>query len=299
MKDNLLHHYCIDGVVFSADPANPGLYCVATPIGNLADVTLRALKTLASVDVILCEDTRVTRRLLTHYGIRARLEVYNDHSPASLREKLIAHLGEGASIALVSDAGTPLISDPGYRLITAVRKAGHNVFSIPGASAAVAALSTAGLPTDTFFFTGFLPVKKAARKTQLDELKHVPATLILYESPRRLLSTITDCHDVLGNRQAAVARELTKAFEETVTGTLLELYEDFAARDQIKGEIVILVAPPDEADEENVPDLDTVLKDALSRRTLKDAVAEVTKTTGLARKTVYRRALELRDENSQ
>lgn len=294
MKNKVLHQYCVDGHVFSAPPVDAGLYCVATPIGNLADISLRALKTLAAADLILCEDTRITRRLLAHYGIKTRLEVYNEHSAASLREKLMERLGNGASIALVSDAGTPLISDPGYRLVSAARDAGHTVFSIPGASAAVAALSVAGLPTDTFLFAGFLPVKKAARKNRLDELKHVPATLILYESPRRLLATLTDCLDVLGKRKAAIARELTKAFEETVTGTLLELYEDFAARDQVKGEIVILVAPPGEADEEDAPDLDTVLKDALARHTLKDAVAEVTKATGLPRKTVYRRALELR-----
>src|SRR5690606_18997890 len=192
----------------------PGLYVTATPIGNLADVTLRALSVLMSADLVLCEDTRVTRRLLDRFGLRPQLLAYHEHNAASVRPRVLERLGAGESVALVSDAGTPLVSDPGYKLVQAAIEAGHQVFPIPGASAVLAALVAAGLPTDRFFFEGFLPPKAGQRKARIAALAEIPATLVLYESGPRLAASLADLAAGFGARNAAVCRELTKKFEE-------------------------------------------------------------------------------------
>jgi 16S rRNA (cytidine1402-2'-O)-methyltransferase len=281
-----------DQTVAAPEPP-PGLYVVATPIGNLGDITLRALEILAGADVIACEDTRVTRKLLDRYGISTRLTPYHDHNAAEARPKILARLAAGETIALVSDAGTPLISDPGYKLVRAAREAGHAVIAIPGASALLAALSVAGLATDQFYFAGFLPPKQAARETRIAELARVPGTLVLFESGPRLATALEALAAGLGERQAAVCRELTKLHEEVRRGELYELFLDYAAAPPPKGEIVIVIAPAAEAAKPSDVDVDALLRDALARVSVKDAVAEVTAASGLPRREVYRRALTL------
>lgn len=265
---------------------------VATPIGNLADVTLRALTTLAAADLVLCEDTRITRRLLDRYGIKTPMLAYHDHNAAAVRPKVLARLGEGAKIALVSDAGTPLVSDPGYKLVEAALDAGHRVFPIPGPSAALAALVAAGLPTDRFFFEGFLPAKSGQRKTRIAEIAAIPATLVLYESGPRLAASLADLWQGLGVRHASVCRELTKTFEEVRRGTLADLAAHYEKAGAPKGEIVVVIAPPAVA-VISASDLDAKLADALAQGSVKDAVAAVARDTGLARREVYARALAL------
>src|SRR5215467_7638422 len=215
--------YTLAGQTIAAPPLVAGLYLVATPIGNLRDVSLRALEILAAADVIACEDTRVTRKLLSHYGIATPLTPYHDHNAATARPKLIARLAQGARVALVSDAGTPLVSDPGYRLVSETQAAGHPVTAAPGASAVLAALSVAGLPTDRFFFEGFLPAKEAARRTRIAALARIPATLVLFETGPRLAAGLADLAEGLGDREATICRELTKLHEEVRRGSLSEL----------------------------------------------------------------------------
>ncbi|HXL68126.1 MAG TPA: 16S rRNA (cytidine(1402)-2'-O)-methyltransferase [Xanthobacteraceae bacterium] len=279
-------------IALQAGPIAPGLHVVATPIGNLADVTLRALTTLSAADLVLCEDTRVTRRLFDRYRIKTPLLAYHDHNAAAVRPRVLARLGEGARIALVSDAGTPLVSDPGYKLVEAALDAGHRVFPIPGASAALAALVAAGLPTDRFFFEGFLPAKGGQRRTRIAELAAIPATLVLYESGPRLAASLADLSQGLGVRHASVCRELTKTFEEVRRGTLAALAEHYQAAGAPKGEIVVVIAPP-AVTVTSAGELDAKLADALARGSVKDAVAEVAGETGLARREVYARALAL------
>jgi len=272
-----------------------GLYIVATPIGNLGDVTLRALATLAAADVILAEDTRITKRLLARYGIATPLEAYHDHNAERLRPTLLARLREGAKIALVSDAGTPLVSDPGFKLVEAALAAGIKVTGAPGPSSVLAALTIAGLPTDRFFFEGFLPHKQAARRARLLRLAGIPATLVIFESPQRLAASLADAAAVLGERRAAVARELTKLFEEVRRGKLSELAHAFAREAAPKGEIVLVIEARlvtlDEA--AAAQSLDERLHAALAGHSLKEAVARVTADSGLPRRKVYARALEL------
>ncbi len=271
----------------------PGLYVVATPIGNRGDISLRALHTLAEADVVACEDTRVTGALLHGYGLKKPLLSYHDHNAAERLPELLARLGAGEAVALVSDAGTPLISDPGYKLVQACRAAGHDVVAVPGASALLTALASCGLPTDRFLFAGFLPPKKTARQKELAELAGIPATLVFYESAPRLGATLADMAAVLGGgRHAAVARELTKLFEDMRTATLAELAGQYAEEDTPKGEIVIVVGPPDAA-EAALPDIDALLVQALATQTLRDAVAAVTAATGAKKSEVYQRALAL------
>jgi 16S rRNA (cytidine1402-2'-O)-methyltransferase len=281
---------------FMVDPAAlaPGLYVVATPIGNLADVTLRALTVLAAADLVLCEDTRVTRRLLERYGLKPPLLVYHDHNAAKVRPRVLARLGEGAAVALVSDAGTPLVSDPGYKLVEAAIAAGHRVFPVPGASAAIAALIAAGLPTDRFFFEGYLPAKSAARKSRIAEIERVPATLVLYESGQRLAASLAALAAGLGPRPAAVCRELTKFYEEVRRDSLEKLATHYGEAEPPKGEIAIVIGPP-VADAPTLTPvaLDARLKAALAKFSLKDAAAAVAAETGLPRREIYRRALAL------
>ena len=267
----------------------PGLYIIATPIGNLGDISARAIDILKHVDVILAEDTRMTARLLSHYHIETPMRPYNDHNAAKQRPEILEQISRQA-VALVSDAGTPLISDPGYKLVAEARDAGLPVTTAPGPSAAIAALSIAGLPSDRFFFAGFPPPKSAARKRVLMELAAIPATLIFYESPKRLEAFLKDIAQVYGPRPMAVARELTKLYEEVLRGSADDILGQFADR-QIRGEIVVLIGPPEDDAQEF--DLDTALTDALKNQRLKEAVAQVTAQSGLPRKQVYARALEL------
>lgn len=268
----------------------PGLHIVATPIGNLGDLSPRAADTLRNAARILAEDTRVTAKLLAHIGAKVPMSRYDDHSSDTERERIVAQLGEQA-FALVSDAGTPLISDPGYKLVRAARAAGRQVHTIPGPSAAVAALTLAGLPTDRFLFVGFLPAKAKAKAQSIDELAAIRATLIFYESGPRLGDTLHVLFGGLGAREAAVVREISKLHEECVTGTLAELaarYADAAP----KGEIVIVVGPPVEAAEATEEQLDAALDEALGRLSPSRAAAEVAVKLNVARKRAYARALE-------
>ncbi|MGQ0444587.1 MAG: 16S rRNA (cytidine(1402)-2'-O)-methyltransferase [Beijerinckiaceae bacterium] len=279
------------GLRAEAEPIRPGLHVVATPIGNLGDISFRALATLAAADAIVAEDTRVTKTLLAHYGIAAPLVAYHEHNAAVMRPHLLARLAGGAALALVSDAGTPLISDPGYRLVADALAENIEVVSVPGASAVLAALVVAGLPTDRFFFEGFLPPKSAARRGRIAELSAIPGTLVFFESPRRVAATLTDLAAVLGPREAAIARELTKYFETVRRGVLPDLASMVAAESP-KGEIVVLVGPPG-FEPPAQPDLDARLGKALEAHSIKDAAAVVSAETGLPRRKVYARAIEL------
>ncbi|MCW2284272.1 16S rRNA (cytidine1402-2'-O)-methyltransferase [Rhodoblastus acidophilus] len=278
----------------------PGLHVVATPIGNLRDITLRALATLAAADAVVAEDTRVSRNLLAHYGIATPLVAYHEHNAAVMRPILLARLQKGESLALISDAGTPLVSDPGFKLVTEALAVGLPVTSAPGPSAVLAALVVAGLPTDRFFFEGFLPAKSGARRTRIAELASIPGTLVFFESPRRLAETLADLAAVLGARDAAVARELTKHFESVRRGALDQLAADYERDGPPKGEIVLLVAPPgEEAPALAGPALDDRIRAALQKFSLKDAASIVAAETGQPRRTIYARALELSSEDKR
>ena len=270
---------------------SPGLYIVATPIGNLGDITLRAVETLRGVSAIACEDTRVTGKLLKHLEIRKRLIRYDDHSREGDRAKLISLMQE-EPVALVSDAGTPMISDPGYRLVREARDLGIPVTSLPGPSAAITALTMAGLPSDRFLFAGFLPSKAKAREDVLRELAGVPATLVFYETGPRLVASLERLGQVMPGREVAVARELTKLFEECRTGRAEDLAAHYDAHPP-KGEIVLLVGPPGEPVLDEV-DVDALLREELSRAKPSQAAAAVAKSTGLDRKELYARAMALK-----
>ena len=272
---------------------DPGLYVVSTPIGNLRDITLRALDVLAAADEVLAEDTRVAGKLMSAYGIKARLSPYHDHNGAERRPGLISALQDGARIALISDAGTPLVSDPGWKLAHEALEAGVKVIPVPGASAMLAGLVASGLPSDKFLFAGFLPPKSGARKSAAEALKAVPGTLIFYESGPRLADALADLAAVLGPRDAAVTRELTKLFEETRRGTLADLAAHYAEAGPPRGEIVLLVGPPGEA-EVTAEGLDAALRDALQDHPTKAAANAVAEALGLPKREVYQRALQLK-----
>jgi 16S rRNA (cytidine1402-2'-O)-methyltransferase len=286
-------HYVLAGQPVEAPPLAAGLHLVATPIGNLRDITLRALDVLAAADLIACEDTRVTRKLLDHYGIRTPLTPYHEHNAAQARPKLLHRLDAGAAIALVSDAGTPLISDPGFKLVRAARAAGHAVTALPGASAVLAGLTVAGLPTDRFLFEGFLPAKAGQRRTRIAELARIPATLVLFETGARIAGALADLAAGLGPRPAAVCREMTKLHEEVRNGELPALAEAYAGGAENRGEFVVVVAPPTDAGTIGAHELDALLRQALARASVKEAVAEVAAATGVGRREVYQRALVL------
>jgi 16S rRNA (cytidine1402-2'-O)-methyltransferase len=284
--------FLIAGQEIAAPAIAPGLYLVATPIGNLGDIGLRALTVLAAADAIACEDTRVSRRLTEHYGIATPLTSYHEHNAAEARPKILARLAAGEAVALISDAGTPLISDPGYKLARQASEAGLLVTAIPGASSVLASLSLSGLPIDRFFFEGFLPAKDAARRKRIKELTRVPATLVLFETGPRIAAALADLTSELGTRDAAVCRELTKLHEEVRRKSLDALARDYADNAEIRGEFVIVVAPP--VDEPaQAEDVDELLKRALARVSVKDAVGEVSSATGMPRREVYQRALAL------
>jgi 16S rRNA (cytidine1402-2'-O)-methyltransferase len=288
--------YVLKGQAVLAPALAPGLHLVATPIGNLRDITLRALEVLAAADLIACEDTRVTRKLLDHYGITTPLTPYHDHNAATARPKLLARLAAGEAVALVSDAGTPLISDPGFKLVREAHAAGHAVTALPGPSAMLAALTVGGLPTDRFFFEGFLPVKPGQRRARIAELARIPATLVLFETGPRIAVSLADLAAGLGPREAAVCRELTKLHEEVRRGDLTTLAHEYAAAEPPRGEIVVVIAPPKAAATTDASDLDGLLRDALDRLSVKEAVSEIAAVTGRPRREVYQRALALTKE---
>src|SRR6195256_1723977 len=235
--------FSIAGQILTAPKPVPGLHLVATPIGNLGDITLRALETLAGVDIIACEDTRITRRLTERYAISGLLKPYHEHNAATARPKILEKLAQGASIALVSDAGTPLISDPGFKLVREVCAAGHAVIAVPGASSVLTALSVAALPTDRFFFEGFLPARQVARRTRLTELARIDATLVMFESGNRVQDTLADLSDIMGGRDAAICRELTKLHEDIKRAPVPELARAADAL-ETRGEFVLVLGPP-------------------------------------------------------
>jgi 16S rRNA (cytidine1402-2'-O)-methyltransferase len=275
-----------------SEPLRPGLYIVATPIGNLSDLSPHAADILSRADLVAVEDSRVTAKLLGHIGVKRSMTPYHDHNADRVRPELVAQMAEKA-IALVSDAGTPLISDPGYKLVRDARAAGRDVHTVAGPCAAIAALTLAGLPTDRFLFLGFLPPKGGARASAIAEIAAVKATLILYESGPRLAAALAALRQGLGNREAAVVREISKKFEETVTGTLEELAARYAETPP-RGEIVIVVAPPGEAEAPAEADVDAALREAMARLSVSRAAAEVAHALGLPRRQVYERALALK-----
>ncbi len=270
-----------------------GLYIVSTPLGNKRDITLRALDILNNVDCIACEDTRHSAPLLQHYGIKKPLISYHDHNAASKRPVLLDKLQQGTRVALISDAGTPLIADPGYKLVAACALLGITIFTIPGCSAVIAALSVAGLPTDKFCFLGFLPPKTAGRRTALEAVKHYPMTLVYYETPQRIAEALDDVAVVLGNRQVALARELTKLYEQVIRGTVAEVRAVLSSHNVLKGEMVLLIGGA-EAQHYSEAALIDMLQQARQNHSVKEAVATVAGVTGLPRKEIYQLALRER-----
>ncbi len=287
--------YFIAGSAFTAPPLSPGLYVVATPIGNLRDITIRALETLAAASVILCEDTRMSARLLDHYGIKGRRVALHEHNERAKADDIVARVAAGQAIALISDAGTPLLSDPGFPLIRAMAEANQPVFPIPGASALLSALVVAGLPTDAFAFHGFLPPKAGARANALKALSDSRETMVFYESPRRLADTLAAMAELWGTRQAAVALELTKRFERVHRGSLAELAATFAV-DETRGEAVIVAAGADAPAAPDAADWQAALASSMADQPLRAAVDEVAKNFGLKRKEVYDAALAIKAE---
>src|SRR6266550_3400308 len=285
--------FSVGGQVLAAPKPVPGLHLVATPIGNLGDITLRALETLAGVDIIACEDTRITRRLTERYAISAQLKPYHEHNAALARPKILQRLAEGASIALVSDAGTPLISDPGFKLVREVCAAGHQVMALPGPSSVLAALAVAALPTDRFYFEGFLPSRETARRARLVELARIDATLVMFESGNRVQDTLADLADIMGARDGAVCREMTKLHEDIRRAPLAELARS-AGTLETRGEFVLVIGPlPKDAQVMAEQELDELLRSQLRQGSVKDAVAHAVELSGRPRREIYARALEL------
>jgi 16S rRNA (cytidine1402-2'-O)-methyltransferase len=293
MKKKAVYH--VNGVQFTAKPLEPALYLVATPIGNLGDITLRALETLASVDFIACEDTRTSKVLLDRYQISTKLISYHQHNEASSSAYLLDLIRAGQSVALISDAGTPLISDPGTRVVIDAQTQGITIVPLPGACAFLAALSMAGLPTTRFLFEGFLPAKQSQRRERLASLASLDLTLLFYEAPHRLHETLHDMSDIFGeNREAAVCRELTKKFEESIKLPLTQLIDHYHSTYLVRGEIVILVAPPTDSLITTV-DKDALLHSLLNEMPASKAAAEAARLTGGAKAELYKRILELKN----
>ncbi|GAA0784493.1 16S rRNA (cytidine(1402)-2'-O)-methyltransferase [Roseibium denhamense] len=289
------NRYILSEHAFKAPSLETALYIVSTPIGNLGDITVRALETLAAAHVIACEDTRVTGTLTQKFGLKTPMIPYHEHNADKQRPRILADLEAGRAVALVSDAGTPLVSDPGYRLVRDVVSQGHKVIPIPGASAPLAGLVAAGLPSDTVTFAGFLPQKGGPKTRRLQELAVLPSTLVFFESPHRTGATLSAMADVMGaDREAVVARELTKRFETFERGSLDELSTRFADQ-TVKGEIVILVGPPGNKPREDAADLDALLSEALADMPVSAAAKKISKATGLERDVVYKRALQLKN----
>lgn len=289
--------YSIGATRFDAEKLPGGLYVTATPIGHLGDVTLRALATMAAADVLLCEDTRTTAKLLERYGIRSKLMAYHEHNAAKVRPAILQALGQGLSYALVSDAGMPLVSDPGFRLVADCVTLKIPVTAVPGASAVLTALALSGLPTDRFAFLGFLPTKSGERKKVLTEFSGVKATLIAFESPHRIIDALADVASVLGLRGVAVSRELTKLHEEVLRGTAQEVGTILAGRPSVKGEITLVIGPPDEdaavASEETIED---AIGEALKFMPAAKAAADIAKRLNMSKKEIYARILARKHE---
>ena len=293
-----MSEFTVLGLAAEAARIQPGLHIVATPIGNLGDITLRALSTLAAADLILAEDKRVTKVLLAHYGITTPIMAYHEHNAGEMRPLVLAKLAEGKALALVSDAGTPLVSDPGYKLVEAAIEGGFHITAIPGASAVLTALVLSGLPSDRFFFEGFLPNKSGERRRRARELEAVPASLVFFEAPHRIAESLADLAAVFGARPAAVARELTKKFETIRRGTLEELASQYANEPTPKGEIVLIVSPPAAAGVLDDDAIDQALAKALETHSKRDAVDLVAAELGLPRKRVYARALRMGEQDA-
>lgn len=290
------HRYSIGAAVFEAAPLSPGLYVTATPIGNLGDISLRALETLSAAHLILCEDTRVTAKLLNRYGIRSSLSPYHDHNAAKVRPGLVARMGDGQALALVSDAGSPLLSDPGYKLVQAAIEAGILVTAIPGASAVLGALTLSALPPDRFMFCGFLPTRSGARRHFLEDVKTVDATLVMFDTAGRLPESLEDIATVLGDRDVAVGRELTKLHEEVIRGPASRVRANIQERPSLKGEITLVIGPP-AASALAAPQgmVDSALREALATMPASRAAAEIAKRFGLSKQEAYARLLELKE----
>lgn len=269
------------------------LYIVATPIGNAEDISLRALRILGLVDLVACEDTRVASKLFSRHGIHTSLAAYHEHNADKARPQIIKRLNKGESVALVSDAGTPMISDPGFKLVRECIDRGLPITTLPGASSVLAALVLSGLPTDRFFFGGFLPQKKGPRRSLLEDATAYPSTLVFLESPRRLAASLADMADVLGKRDASISREITKIYEETRRGHLSELAAEYAKEEAPKGEVVVVIGPPEKKPEMRLEEIDRQLSAALESLSLRDAVKEVTELSGQPRQKIYQRALVL------
>ncbi len=273
-----------------------GLHLVATPIGRLSDITIQALHVLAAADIVLCEDTRVSRKLLDYYGLDKTLWAYHDHNAAEQRPKILERLKAGATIALISDAGTPLVSDPGYKLVNDVVDAGLHVTTAPGASSVLTALQLSGLPTDRFVFLGFLPPRSAGRKRVLQDWRDATASLVVFETAKRMTAFLSDAAEVFGDRDAALTRELTKRHEQVIRATLPELSEQATAKKiMLKGECVVVIGPSDGLPDTATVDIDALLREAMSRHTVKDAVRLVSGAHGLDKRDVYARALAIKD----
>ncbi|MBI0020964.1 16S rRNA (cytidine(1402)-2'-O)-methyltransferase [Bartonella sp. W8097] len=289
--------YIIGANAYEAPALEPALYLVATPIGNLGDITLRAIETIAAADVLACEDTRVTRILLDRYGVHQKPIVYQEHNVEEAGRKLLGALEDNQSVALVSDAGMPLISDPGFRLVAEAREKNIKIVPVPGASAALTALIATGLPTDSFFFSGFLPTKSMQRKARLEELGAIPASLIFYESPHRVSTTLADMVDVFGkDRRGAICREMTKKFETVDVAPLSKLKERYNDSEKIRGEIVIIVEPPSKQEEKfDTEEIDKLLIDLAKDLSVAKAAAEAAKITGHKKPELYKRLLSLKD----
>lgn len=271
-----------------------GLYLVATPIGNLADITLRALEVLKGADVIACEDTRVSGKLLSYYGIKTRTLSYHEHNAEAMRPRLMEALQAGKVVALISDAGTPLISDPGYKLVCEAAAMGLRVFPVPGASSVMAALCASGLPTNRFLFAGFLPTKESARASEIEELSCMDTTLVFFEAARRLPETLAALARQMPSRHATVAREITKLYEEFRRATLEELAAHYAQAGEPRGEVVIVIGPPQKRVVEYNPEVESQLREALQSLSVKDAASQVARRTGIARHELYTKALDLK-----
>ena len=285
--------YFVDGQEFTAPALSAGLFVTSTPIGNLADITLRALRVLAAADVILCEDTRVTRKLTEKYGIQTPLKPYHDHNAGSVRPEILSRLGDGAAVALVSDAGTPLVSDPGFKLVRAAVENHIQVTAIPGASAPLAAMAVAGLPSDRFMFAGFPPAKQGQRRSFLAEFARVPATLVFFASARKLDQVLADMEACFGDRDAVIARELTKLHEEVLRGPLSALRAQVAGRTALKGEVTLLVSGAG-AEEAPAPEtVDRLIEEALGSESIRDLANRLSAEHNLPRREVYARALEI------
>ena len=284
-----------NGKFMTVNNSTPNLIIVSTPIGNMGDISLRAIEACRDADRILCEDTRVSRKLLKKYNIETELSSYHEHNAQEIRPKIISDLETGARIVLISDAGTPLISDPGYQLVRACIDNKIRVSSVPGPTALITALAISGLPPDTFYFGGFLPSKKAARQKKFLEKVELKTTLIFYESPNRLTGCLEDALFCLGNRDAAVARELTKLHEDIQRGTLTDLLEFYKQSGRPKGELVLIIGPPSRTVDTDIEALETLLRKLLQNNSLRDTVKIATESLGIPRSTVYERALIVRD----